>query len=118
VGRIDQLTKGNRLNRKSGGPCRRWPRPPAYSVVSRVRRTPPIGTEMHESPQVPNYWPGTPGPTLKEACLRIEPMVNVGGYETYVLDDGWGVMTQDGKLSAHFEHTIAVDDDGPEVFTA
>jgi methionyl aminopeptidase len=67
---------------------------------------------------VPNYWPGTPGPTLKEGMVfAIEPMVNVGAPETYMLDDGWSVMTEDGKLSAHFEHTIAVTDNGPEVFT-
>ncbi len=77
-----------------------------------------IGNRLHESPQVPNYWPGTPGPTLKEGMVfAIEPMVNVGTYDTYVLEDGWGVMTQDGQLSAHFEHTIAVTDNGPEVFT-
>jgi methionyl aminopeptidase len=78
-----------------------------------------IGTEMHEMPQVPNYWPGTPGPTLKEGMVfAIEPMVNIGSYETYLLDDGWSVMTEDGSLSAHFEHTIAITDDGPEVLTA
>ncbi len=77
-----------------------------------------IGTAMHESPQVPNYWPGSPGPTLKAGMVyAVEPMVNVGGYETYVLDDGWSVMTADAQLSAHFEHTIAVTDDGPEIFT-
>ena len=63
--------------------------------------------------------PGTPGPTLKEGMVfAVEPMVNVGGVETYLRDDGWSVMTADGSLSAHFEHTIAVTDDGPEVFTA
>ena len=78
-----------------------------------------IGTAMHESPQVPNYWPGTPGPTLKTGMVyAIEPMVNVGSFETYLLDDGWSVMTKDGSLSAHFEHTIAVTENGPEVFTA
>jgi len=77
-----------------------------------------IGTAMHESPQVPNYWPGTPGPALKAGMVfAVEPMVNVGTYETYVLDDGWSVMTEDGKLSAHFEHTITVTENGPEVFT-
>ncbi len=78
-----------------------------------------IGTEMHETPQVTNYWPGTPGPTLKEGMVfAVEPMVNVGTYDTYVLDDDWSVMTEDGELSAHFEHTIAVTANGPEVFTA
>ena len=77
-----------------------------------------IGTAMHEEPQVPNYWPGTPGPTLKAGMVfAVEPMVNAGGAGTVQLDDGWSVVTADGRLSAHFEHTIAVTDDGPEVFT-
>ena len=77
-----------------------------------------IGTAMHEEPQVPNYWPGTPGPRLKTGnVFAVEPMVNVGGPDTVELDDGWSVITADGSLSAHFEHTIAVGDDGPEVLT-
>jgi len=77
-----------------------------------------IGTAMHEDPQVPNYWPGKAGPRLKSGMvLAVEPMVNAGGPDTRVLADGWGVVTADGSLSAHFEHTIAVTDDGPEVLT-
>ncbi len=77
-----------------------------------------IGTAMHEDPQVPNYWPGRPGPVLKPGMVfAVEPMVNVGGPETRTLDDGWGVVTADGSLSAHFEHTIVVTDNGPEVLT-
>ena len=77
-----------------------------------------IGTAMHEQPQVPNYWPGTRGPTLKTGMVfAVEPMVNAGSAETEMLDDGWSVVTADGRLSAHFEHTIAVTEDGPEVFT-
>jgi methionyl aminopeptidase len=114
---IDQLKKGNRLN-EVGRAVQHVAEAAGYSVV-REYVGHAIGTEMHETPQVPNYWPGTPGPTLKEGMVfAIEPMVNIGGYETYTLDDGWGVMTQDGSLSAHFEHTIAVTDNGPEVFTA
>ena len=76
------------------------------------------GTEMHEMPQVPNYWPGHRGPTMKTGnVFAIEPMVNAGSPETRLLDDGWSVVTADGRLSAHFEHTIAVTSDGPEVFT-
>ncbi|MGC1418687.1 MAG: type I methionyl aminopeptidase [Acidimicrobiales bacterium] len=113
---IDQLVIGNRLN-EVGRAVQKVAEAAGYSVV-REYVGHAIGTEMHETPQVPNYWPGTPGPTLKEGMVfAIEPMVNVGSYDTYVLDDGWGVMTSDGKLSAHFEHTIAVTDDGPEVFT-
>lgn len=77
-----------------------------------------IGTAMHEEPQVPNYWPGSPGPKLKTGnVFAIEPMVNAGGPGTRVLADGWAVVTADGALSAHFEHTIAVTPDGPEVLT-
>lgn len=77
-----------------------------------------IGTAMHEEPQVPNYWPGSPGPKLKVGnVFAIEPMVNAGGPETVELADGWSVVTADGSLSAHFEHTIAVTEHGPEVFT-
>jgi methionyl aminopeptidase len=77
-----------------------------------------IGTAMHEDPQVPNYGPPGRGMRLKEGhVLAIEPMVNAGGPETEVLDDGWTVITADGSRSAHFEHTIAVTDHGPEVLT-
>ena len=77
-----------------------------------------IGTAMHEEPQVPNYGPAGRGLKLKEGhVLAIEPMVNAGGPETEVLDDGWTVRTRDGRRSAHFEHTIAVTDHGPEVLT-
>ncbi|MCU1490965.1 MAG: Methionine aminopeptidase [Acidimicrobiaceae bacterium] len=77
-----------------------------------------IGTEMHEDPQVPNYWPGSPGPKLKVGnVFAVEPMVNVGTPDTIELEDGWSVVTADGSLSAHFEHTIAVTEDGPEVLT-
>jgi methionyl aminopeptidase len=77
-----------------------------------------IGTAMHEEPQVPNYGPAGRGLRLKEGhVLAIEPMVNAGGPETEVLADGWTVRTRDGRRSAHFEHTIAVTDNGPEVLT-
>jgi methionyl aminopeptidase len=113
---IDQLKKGNRLN-EVGRAVQQVAEAAGYSVV-REYVGHAIGTAMHEDPQVPNYWPGSGGPTLKEGMVfAIEPMVNVGGYETYMLDDGWSVMTQDGSLSAHFEHTIAITDNGPEVFT-
>ena len=113
---IDQLVIGNRLH-EVGRAVQDVAEAAGFSVV-REYVGHAIGTEMHENPQVPNYWPGTPGPTLKEGMVfAIEPMVNVGSYDTYVLEDGWGVMTKDGQLSAHFEHTIAVTENGPEVFT-
>jgi methionyl aminopeptidase len=113
---IDELTIGNRLH-EVGRALQNVAEAAGFSVV-RDYVGHAIGTEMHESPQVPNYWPGTPGPTLKEGMVfAVEPMVNVGTYDTYMLDDGWSIMTEDGQLSAHFEHTIAVTDNGPEVFT-
>ena len=113
---IDQLVIGNRLH-EVGRAVQNVAEAAGFSVV-REYVGHAIGTAMHESPQVPNYWPGTPGPTLKEGMVfAIEPMVNVGSYDTYELDDGWSVVTRDGQLSAHFEHTIAVTDNGPEVFT-
>lgn len=77
-----------------------------------------IGREMHEEPQVPNYGPPGRGMVLRPGlALAIEPMVNLGGYEVEVQDDGWTVVTRDGSLSAHFEHTIFLDETGPEILT-
>jgi len=77
-----------------------------------------IGTAMHEEPQVPNYGPPGKGPRLRVGMVfAVEPMVNMGGPGTRVLEDGWSVVTADGSLSAHAEHTIAITDDGPEVLT-
>jgi methionyl aminopeptidase len=77
-----------------------------------------IGRQMHEEPQVLNY--GEPGRGMKlkpGMAIAIEPMFNLGGEDTRVLDDGWSVVTADGSLSAHFEHTIAITKQGPEVLT-
>jgi methionyl aminopeptidase len=113
---IDELVVGHRLH-EVGRAVQRVAEAAGYSVV-REYVGHSIGTAMHEDPQVPNYWPGSPGPTLKAGMVfAVEPMVNVGTYETYVLDDEWSVLTEDGQLSAHFEHTIAVTENGPEVFT-
>ena len=113
---IEQLTKGNRLH-EVGRTVQDVAEAAGYGVV-REYVGHAIGTAMHEQPQVPNYWPGTPGPTLKTGMVfAIEPMINIGGEETFTLEDGWGVVTADGSLSAHFEHTIAVTDHGPEIFT-
>jgi methionyl aminopeptidase len=77
-----------------------------------------IGRRLHEPPQVPNYGsPGT-GPRLRSGMvLALEPMVNAGRFEVETLEDGWTAVTRDGSLSAHFEHTVAVTDDGPEILT-
>ncbi len=77
-----------------------------------------IGRNMHEDPQVPNYGQPGRGPRLKPGMtLAIEPMINMGTHEVTTLDDGWTVITSDGKRSAHFEHTIAITHDGPEIMT-
>ncbi|HEX2089585.1 MAG TPA: type I methionyl aminopeptidase [Actinomycetota bacterium] len=78
-----------------------------------------IGRALHEDPQIPNYGPPGRGPAIRPGLVvAIEPMVNVGGWRTRVLRDQWTVVTVDGSLSAHFEHTIAVTDEGTEVLTA
>ena len=77
-----------------------------------------IGRNLHEEPQVPNYGESKGGIRLKKGMtLAIEPMVNAGSDGVHVLDDGWTAVTSDGSLSAHFEHTIAVTDSGPEILT-
>ncbi|MBM7865869.1 type I methionyl aminopeptidase [Heliobacterium gestii] len=77
-----------------------------------------IGKKMHEEPQVPNFGPAGRGPRLQSGMtLAIEPMVNAGTWEVETKEDQWTVVTKDHKPSAHFEHTIAITDDGPEVLT-
>lgn len=77
-----------------------------------------IGRAMHEDPQVPNYGKAGTGPTLKPGMvLAIEPMINAGKPDVRSLDDGWTVVTGDGKPSAHFEHTVAITEDGPRILT-
>jgi len=78
-----------------------------------------IGRNLHEDPQIPNYGQPGRGPEIKPGLVvAVEPMVNLGDWPTRVLKDNWTVVTADGSLSAHFEHTIAVTADGPEVLTA
>jgi methionyl aminopeptidase len=113
---IEQLRSGNRLH-EVGRAVQDVAEAAGFSVV-REYVGHAIGTAMHEQPQVPNYWPGTPGPVLKTGMVyAVEPMVNAGSAATEVLEDNWSVVTADGSLSAHFEHTIAVTEHGPEVFT-
>ena len=113
---IDQLRDGNRLH-DVGSAVQKVAEAAGYSVVRKYVGH-AIGTAMHEDPQVPNYWPGTPGPRIKVGnVFAIEPMVNIGGPDTIELEDGWSVVTADGSLSAHFEHTIAVTSEGPRILT-
>ena len=107
---------GNRLG-DVGHAIEATAKPHGYGVV-REYIGHGIGRQMHEAPNVPNY--GTPGKGLKlkaGMALAIEPMFNLGTAETVVLDDGWTVVTADGALSAHFEHTVLITEDGPVVST-
>lgn len=89
-----------------------------YSVV-REYTGHGIGRELHEEPQIPNFGPPGTGPVLKKGMtLALEPMVNAGDWHTRVGDNQWTVLTADGSLSAHFEHTIAITDGAPEVLTS
>ena len=113
---IEQIRDGNRLS-DIGHAVQEVAEGAGYSVV-REYVGHAIGTAMHEEPQIPNY--GSPGKGIKLKVghvFAVEPMVNVGGPGTLLLDDGWTVVTADGSLSAHFEHTIALTEDGPEVLT-
>ncbi len=77
-----------------------------------------IGKSLHESPEISNYRTGRKGPKLEKGMtLAVEPMVNMGGDEVYVLEDEWTVVTADGKYSAHYENTIAITDGEPEILT-
>jgi len=77
-----------------------------------------VGRFLHEDPQVPNYGQAGRGALLRPGmCIAIEPMLNLGDWRTTLLDDQWTVVTSDRKLSSHFEHTIAIDEDGPVVLT-
>jgi methionyl aminopeptidase len=113
---IKEMVDGNRLS-DIGHAVQEVAEAAGYSVV-REYVGHAIGTAMHEEPQVPNYGPPGRGPKLRPGMVfAVEPMVNAGGPETKLMPDGWSVMTADGSLSAHFEHTIAITDHGPEVFT-
>ena len=113
---IEQVVEGHRLG-DVGAAVEGIAERAGFSVV-REYVGHGIGTAMHEDPNVPNYGPAGRGMKLKQGhVLAIEPMVNAGTAETEVLDDGWTVVTVDGRRSAHFEHTIAVTDHGPEVLT-
>src|SRR5262247_4403914 len=114
---IEKVRSGNRLHDVSYA-VQQYIEVCGYSVVREFCGH-GIGQQMHEAPQVPNYVrPGT-GPRLKEGwVLAVEPMVNAGSHQIKVLPDGWTVKTRDGRASSHFEHTIAVTEDGPVVLTA
>jgi methionyl aminopeptidase len=113
---IDKARPGNYLEDISGA-VEDYAEERGFSVV-REYVGHGIGRQMHEEPQIPNYRQGKRGPQLKPGMtLAIEPMVNEGTWQTRTLQDKWTVVTQDGKLSAHFEHTIAITEGEPEILT-
>lgn len=113
---IEKMVVGNRLSDISHA-VQAYVEPLGYSVV-RDFCGHGIGTAMHEEPQVPNYGPPGRGPKLREGLvLAIEPMVNVGTHKVRIEQDGWTVTTLDKKLSAHFEHTVALTAEGPWILT-
>jgi methionyl aminopeptidase len=114
---IAQIRVGNRLS-DIGNVVQQVVEGAGFSVV-REYVGHGIGRNLHEDPPIPNYGPPDRGLELRPGLVvAVEPMVNIGGWETRLLADEWTVVTADGSLSAHFEHTIAVTDDGPEVLTA
>ncbi|MGH2634990.1 MAG: type I methionyl aminopeptidase [Actinomycetota bacterium] len=114
---ISQIRPGGRLS-DIGAAVQQVAEGAGFSVV-REYVGHGIGRSLHEEPQIPNYGEPGRGPQLKPGLvIAVEPMVNVGGWQTRVLADDWTVVTEDGSLSAHFEHTIAVTADGHEVLTA
>ena len=113
---IAQMHKGKRLG-DIGAAVQQHAEAAGYGVVRELVGH-GIGTKMHEEPQVPNY--GTPGAGMElrtGLVLAIEPMITQGKFSVNTLGDGWTVVTADGKLAAHFEHTIAITEDGPRILT-
>lgn len=113
---IDKARSGNRLGEISAA-VQATAEAAGYGVV-RALVGHGIGRKMHEDPQIPNFGSPEAGPVLKTGMvLAIEPMINLGTWEVYTKSDGWTYVTADGKPSAHFEHTVAITDDGPRVLT-
>lgn len=113
---IDACRCGNRLGDVSNS-IQRVVEAGGFSVVVQYVGH-GIGRDMHEEPQIPNFGSPGRGPLLENGMVfALEPMVNEGGYEVKVDEDGWTVRTSDGKLSAHYEHTVAITDEGPKLLT-
>ncbi len=114
---IDEMQSGKRLSDISYA-VQSYVEEQSFSVVRNYVGH-GIGEDMHEEPQVPNFGLPGRGPTLQPGIvLAIEPMVNAGSWEVEVLDDQWTVVTSDGSLSAHFEHTVALGNNGTEILTS
>ena len=113
---IEQAKPGNHVS-DIGHAIQSFVEPKGFSIVRELVGH-GIGTELHEDPQVPNYGVPGMGDELKEGmCLAIEPMINCGRKEVYTAEDGWTIKTKDGYNSAHFEHTIAIRENGAEILS-
>lgn len=113
---IEKACDGNRVG-DIGNAIQNYAEDNGYGVVRELVGH-GIGAKLHEEPQIPNYGLTGTGPLIKEGmCFAIEPMINMGSKDVYTKKDGWTICTKDGKPSAHFEHTIAVTDNGPEILT-
>jgi methionyl aminopeptidase len=113
---IDKAVPGGRLSDISHA-VQAWVEPRGFSVVREFVGH-GIGRQLHEAPQLPNFGVPGQGPRLKPGMtLAIEPMINAGLPGVKILEDGWTAVTQDGKRSAHFEHTVAITEHGPEILT-
>jgi len=113
---VSQAQPGNRIG-DIGHAIQSYIEPNGYGIVQEYVGH-GIGRKLHERPSVPNYGKAGKGDLLKAGmCIAIEPMVNLGGPDTEALEDGWTVVTADGTLSAHFEHTVAITPKGPEILT-
>ena len=113
---IDKARKGNKLGQVSSA-VQAIAEGHGYGVVRQLVGH-GIGKKMHEEPQVPNFGSPSDGPVLESGMvLAIEPMINMGTYDVKTMPDGWTVVTADGLPSAHFEHTVAITDNGPEILT-
>ena len=113
---IDKARKGNKLGQVSTA-VQKVAEAQGYGVVRRLVGH-GIGRELWEEPQVPNFGSPSDGPVLQTGMVvAIEPMINMGTYEVRTLPDGWTVVTADGQPSAHFEHTVAITDKGPDILS-
>ncbi len=114
---FEQVREGNRLSDISAA-VQRSVEADGFSVIRQFVGH-GIGRSLHEDPQIPNFGAPGRGPKLKPGMtLAIEPMIAMGSYEVDVLEDGWTAVTRDRSLSAHYEHTVALTEDGPEILSA
>ena len=113
---IEKAIPGNRIG-DIGNAVQSWAESNGYGVVRELVGH-GIGAKLHEEPQIPNYGKSGTGPLIDVGmCFAIEPMINMGTKDVYTKKDGWTICTKDGLPSAHFEHTITITDNGPEILT-